>query len=73
MAIIYTYPKISQIDPSDLLIITDVSDSNNKTRSTTVQELGDSIKLAAYPQRYVMNGLVNDLASAASGAEPPAQ
>ena len=44
MAIIYTYPKISQIDPSDLLIITDVSDSNNKTRSTTVQELGDSIK-----------------------------
>ena len=67
MAIIYTYPKISQIDPGDLLIITDVSDSNNKTRSTTVQELGDSIKLAAYPQRYVMNGLVNDLASAGSG------
>lgn len=67
MAIIYTYPKISQIDPSDLLIITDVSDSENKTRSTTVQELGNAIKLQAYPQRYIMNGLVNDLASAGSG------
>ena len=67
MAIIYTYPKISQIDPSDLLIITDVSDSENKTRSTTVQELGNAIKLQAYPQRYIMNGLVNDLASVGSG------
>ena len=67
MAIIYTYPKISQIDPSDLLIITDVSDSENKTRSTTVQELGNAIKLQAYPQRYIMNGLVNDLASAGLG------
>tara|TARA_R100001591_G_scaffold79159_1_gene86448 strand:+ start:1067 stop:1657 length:591 start_codon:yes stop_codon:yes gene_type:complete len=69
MAIIYTYPKISKIDPSDLLIITDVSDPENQTRSTTVQELANTIALQQYPQRYIMNGLVNNLGSQTSGLD----
>jgi len=69
MAIIYTYPKISQIDPSDLLIITDVSDSENKTRSVTVQELANNIAIQKYPQRFIMNGLVNNLGSQTNGLD----
>lgn len=69
MAIIYTYPKISQIDPSDLLIITDVSDSENKTRSVTVQQLANNIAIQKYPQRFIMNGLVNNLGSQTSGLD----
>jgi len=67
MAIIYTYPRISKIESDDLLVITDISDPNNKTCSMTVQEFSTAIKLQAFPQRYMLNGLVNNLASAGPG------
>lgn len=67
MAKINTYPKLTSINPSDLLIITDTTSSENPTRNITIQELINSIQLIEYPNRYVMNGLVNNLASAGSG------
>ena len=39
MAIIYTYPKVTPA-LGDLVIITDVSDSN-KTKQTTIQDIKD--------------------------------
>jgi len=39
MAKINTYPKLTSVNPSDLLIITDVTSSENPTRNVTVQEL----------------------------------
>lgn len=67
MAKINTYPKLTSVNPSDLLVVTDTTSSENPTRNITVQELSNSIQLIEYPTRYVMNGLVNDLASAGSG------
>lgn len=42
MAIIYTYPKLETPDVLDLLLVTDVTDSN-KTKQTTVKGIGDAI------------------------------
>ena len=42
MAVIYTYPKLETPDVLDLLLITDVTDSN-KTKQTTVKGIGDAI------------------------------
>jgi len=67
MAKINTYPKLTSVNPSDLLIITDVTSSENPTRNVTVQELTNSLQLGPYPTYYVMNGLVNNLASATAG------
>jgi hypothetical protein len=67
MAIIYSYPQISTVDMSDLLIITDISKTQNPTRNVTVQQLANTISVAAYPNRYLMNGLVNNIASTVAG------
>tara|TARA_R110002110_G_scaffold383955_1_gene595462 strand:- start:1542 stop:2135 length:594 start_codon:yes stop_codon:yes gene_type:complete len=67
MAIIYSYPQISTVDPGDLLIITDISNPANPTRNVTVSQLAGAISISAYPNRYIFNGLVNNLASAAAG------
>ena len=67
MAKINTYPKLTSVNPSDLLIITDVTSSENPTRNVTVQELTNALQLGPYPTYYVMNGLVNNLASATAG------
>ena len=67
MAKINTYPKLTSLNPSDLLIITDVTSSENPTRNVTVQELTNALQLGPYPTFYVMNGLVNNLASATAG------
>lgn len=69
MPIIYSYPQITTVEMSDLLIITDISETNTKnpTRNVTVQKLADKISVSAYPNRYILNGLVNNLASAAAG------
>jgi hypothetical protein len=42
MAVIYTYPKLETPDVLDLLLVTDVTDSN-KTKQTTVKGIGDAI------------------------------
>tara|TARA_R100001510_G_C7654528_1_gene213188 strand:- start:2944 stop:3534 length:591 start_codon:yes stop_codon:yes gene_type:complete len=67
MAKINTYPKLTSVNPSDLLIITDVTSSENPTRNVTVQELTNALQLGPYPTFYVMNGLVNNLASTTGG------
>ena len=67
MAKINTYPKLTSVNPSDLLIITDVTSSENPTRNVTVQELTNALQLGPYPTYHVMNGLVNNLASATAG------
>lgn len=67
MAIIYSYPQISTVDMGDLLIITDISKAENPTRNITVQQLANTISVAAYPNRYLINGLVNNIASAVGG------
>lgn len=51
MAIIYSYPQISTVDMGDLLIITDISKAENPTRNITVQQLANTISVAAYPNR----------------------
>jgi len=43
MAIIYSYPQISTVNSGDLLIITDVSNPANSTRSVTVSALANFI------------------------------
>ena len=67
MAIIYSYPQISTVSPDDRLIITDVSNPENATRNITVQQLSNAISTIQYPNRYLLNGLVNNIASAAAG------
>lgn len=67
MARINTYPKLSTVNPSDLLVVTDVTSSENPTRNITVGELTQSIQTAQSPQYYVFNGLVNNLGSQGSG------
>jgi hypothetical protein len=67
MAIIYSYPQISTVDMGDLLIITDISKAENPTRNITVQQLANTISVAAYPNRYLINGLVNNIASTVGG------
>jgi len=67
MARINTYPKLSTVNPSDLLVVTDVTSSENPTRNITVGELIQSIQTAQSPQYYVFNGLVNNLGSQGSG------
>ena len=67
MAKINTYPKLTSVNPSDLLNITDVTSSENPTRNVTVQELTNALQLGPYPTYHVMNGLVNNLASATAG------
>ena len=60
MAIIYSYPQISTVSPDDRLIITDVSNPENATRNITVQQLSNAISTIQYPNRYLLNGLVNN-------------
>lgn len=67
MARINTYPKLTAVNPSDLLVITDVTSSENPTRNITVGELIQSIQTAQSPQYYVFNGLVNNIGSQGSG------
>ena len=67
MAIIYSYPQISTVAPGDLLVITDVSDSENPTRNVTVQQLSNTISTIQYPNHYLINGLVNNIASTVGG------
>lgn len=67
MARINTYPKLSTVNPSDLLIITDVTSSENPTRNITVGELIQSVQSTQSPQYYVFNGLVNNIGSQGSG------
>lgn len=67
MARINTYPKLTTVNPSDLLVITDVTSSENPTRNVTVGQLAQFIKTAQSPQYYVFNGLVNNLGSQGSG------
>jgi hypothetical protein len=50
-----------------LLIITDISKAENPTRNITVQQLANTISVAAYPNRYLINGLVNNIASTVGG------
>ena len=67
MARINTYPKLSTVNPSDLLVVTDVTSSENPTRNITVGELIQSVQSAQSPQYYVFNGLVNNIGSQGSG------
>jgi len=67
MARINTYPKLSTVNPSDLLIVTDVTSSENPTRNITVGELIQSVQSTQSPQYYVFNGLVNNIGSQGSG------
>lgn len=67
MARINTYPKLSTVNPSDLLVVTDVTSSENPTRNITVGQLTQSIQAAQNKQYYVFNGLVNNLGSQGSG------
>lgn len=67
MARINTYPKLSTVNPSDLLVVTDVTSSENPTRNITVGELIQSVQSAQSPRYYVFNGLVNNLGSQGSG------
>lgn len=67
MAKINTYPILTSINPSDLLVLTDVTSSENPTRNVTVQELTNALQLGPYPTYYVMNGQVNNLASQTGG------
>lgn len=67
MARINTYPKLSTVNPSDLLVVTDVTSSENPTRNITVGELIQSVQSAQNPQYYVFNGLVNNIGSQGSG------
>tara|TARA_A100001391_G_scaffold146967_4_gene104423 strand:- start:66 stop:1451 length:1386 start_codon:yes stop_codon:yes gene_type:complete len=52
MAILYSYPNISQIASNDLMIITDVSD-DNKTCSVKISELG------SYFNNLIIGNLTN--------------
>ena len=67
MARINTYPKLTAVNPSDLLVITDVTSSENPTRTITVGQLSQYIQTAQSPDYYVFNGLVNNLGSQGSG------
>ena len=67
MARINTYPKLSTVNPSDLLVVTDVTSSENPTRSITVGQLTQYLQTAQSPQQYIFNGLVNNLGSQGSG------
>jgi hypothetical protein len=67
MARINTYPKLSTVNPSDLLVVTDVTSSENPTRSITVGQLTQYLQTAQSPQEYIFNGLVNNLGSQGSG------
>lgn len=69
MARINTYPKLSTVNPSDLLVVTDVTSSQNPTRNITIGQLTEFINTAPNPfkQNYVFNGLVNNLGSQGSG------
>lgn len=48
MPIIYTYPQLAQPEGDDLIVISDVSDGN-KTKNTTVADIGTAIKSLNYP------------------------
>ncbi len=67
MARINTYPKLSIVNPSDLLVVTDVTSSETPTRNITVGELTQYVQSAQNPQYYVFNGLVNNIGSQGSG------
>ena len=67
MARINTYPKLSTVNPSDLLVVTDVTSSENPTRNITIVQLTQYIQTAQNKQYYVFNGLVNNLGSQGSG------
>ena len=67
MARINTYPKLSTVDPSDLLVVTDVTSSENPTRNITIGQLTQYIQTAQNTQYHVFNGLVNNLGSQGSG------
>ncbi len=67
MAKINTYPKLTSVNPGDLLIVTDVTSSENPTRNITVAELIQSIQTTQSPSYYVFNGLVNNIGSQGSG------
>lgn len=67
MARINTYPKLSTVNPSDLLVVTDVTSSENPTRNITIGQLTQYLQTAQNKQYYVFNGLVNNLGSQGSG------
>jgi hypothetical protein len=67
MARINTYPKLSTVNPSDLLVVTDVTSSQNPTRNITIGQLTQYLQTAQSPQYHVFNGLVNNLGSQGSG------
>ena len=67
MARINTYPKLSTVNPSDLLVVTDVTSSENPTRNITIGQLTQYLQAAQNTQYHVFNGLVNNLGSQGSG------
>ena len=67
MARINTYPKLSTVNPSDLLVVTDVTSTQNPTRNITIGQLTQYLQAAQNKQYYVFNGLVNNLGSQGPG------